>query len=55
MAAQALRDDFLMKGITTVREIVGNSGEWPERRNEGFLFLRGFIHPCGFIPYRRSR
>lgn len=25
MAAQALRDDFLMKGITTVREIAGNS------------------------------
>jgi imidazolonepropionase-like amidohydrolase len=25
MAAQGLRDDFLMKGITTVREIVGNS------------------------------
>jgi imidazolonepropionase-like amidohydrolase len=25
MAAQGLRDDFLMKGITTVREIVGNT------------------------------
>ncbi len=25
MAAQGLRDDFLMKGITTVREIAGNS------------------------------
>ena len=25
MAAQALRDDMLMKGITTVRDIVGNS------------------------------
>ena len=25
MAAQAVRDDFLMKGITTIRDIAGNS------------------------------
>jgi len=37
MAAQALRDDFLMKGITTVREIVGNSRGMARAAQRGLL------------------
>jgi len=37
MAAQALRDDWLMKGITTVREIVGNSRGMARAAQRGLL------------------
>jgi len=37
MAAQGLRDDFLMKGITTVREIVGNSRGLARAAQRGLL------------------
>ena len=51
MAAQAVRDDFLMKGITTIRDIAGNSRGIARASQRGLLIAPRIYSSGGVLSH----